>query len=461
MEMKSPIAGKVGALGAVVLALWAGLGSIGDVVHERQGRQRAAEQSVEDALAGAQLVLGPALERRCVEVWQAVEGSGKDRREVEKRREFVLTAWPHKLDVQGSAELEPRYRGLFKVNSYQAELKLAADWADAAALQPRAENVGGQLRCEAPTMSVALGDARGILSATVQLSGQPLPVQPGSLLAARSRGLHARLPELAASAPLHLDVALSLAGTRSLSWVPIAADTRVQLRSEWPHPSFGGRFLPLQRDVGDAGFEARWQISSLATSAQTDAARPVAWCEPNDGSTEGVVDGRRGACIDSFGVGFIDPVNGYVLSDRAVKYGMLFIGLTFVGVGLVELLRRLRVHPMQYLLVGCALTVFFLLLLSLSEHVPFGWAYLAASAACNALLGYYASHVLGGWRAGTVFGLLVAALYGVLYALLQLEQTALVLGALLLFAVLAAVMVATRRLDWYALAASWNTRPAA
>jgi len=149
-----------------------------------------------------------------------------------------------------------------------------------------------------------------------------------------------------------------------------------------------------------------------------------------------------------------------VLGDRATKYGVLFILLTFVGIGLVEVLRRVRVHPIQYLLVGCAMTLFFLLLVSLSEHVAFGWAYLTATAACTLLCSFYGTFVLRGWRAGVALGAALGALYGALYLLLQLEQTALLLGTLLLFAVLAGVMVATRRLDWYGLIEQLRTQPA-
>ena len=144
-------------------------------------------------------------------------------------------------------------------------------------------------------------------------------------------------------------------------------------------------------------------------------------------------------------------MNTYVLSDRATKYGLLFMALTFLGVALVEVQRRLRVHPLQYLLVGSALAVFFLLLVSLTEHLAFEWAYLCASSACTLLLGFYGSFVLQGWRAGLAFGAAIAALYGALFVLLQMEQNALVLGALLLFLVIAGVMVVTRKLDWYAL----------
>jgi len=142
-------------------------------------------------------------------------------------------------------------------------------------------------------------------------------------------------------------------------------------------------------------------------------------------------------------------------------FSLLFIVLTWVGVGLVEVLRRLRVHPMQYLLVGAALCSFFLLLVSLSEHLPFGWSYLAAATACVLLLGYYASHMLGGLARGLPLGLGIALLYGLLYVLLQLEQTALAVGSVALFLVLTAVMVLTRKVNWYGLTPAQRSTPPA
>ena len=186
---------------------------------------------------------------------------------------------------------------------------------------------------------------------------------------------------------------------------------------------------------------------------------------------------------------FVDPVNPYTLADRATKYGLLFIALTFVAVGLFELMgngphapplrgslppegaafsswggpatKRLRVHPVQYLLVGAALCSFFLLLVSLSEHLPFGWSYLAAATACVLLLGYYASHMLGGLTRGLPLGLGIALLYGLLYVLLQLEQTALAVGSVALFLVLTAVMVLTRKVNWYGLTPAQRSTPPA
>ena len=445
--MKFPLLGKTLAVGSVLLALTLALQSVGAIVSEREGRLREAERSVAESLASQQSLLGPVLLRRCDETWSAEQGEGKDRKRVTERRDFSLAATPATLDVSAKAAIETRHRGIFKVNGYSMRATMKARWADLATLEPIAQHAGSKLLCEAPVLFVAVGDTRGIRVATISVGGTALPVLPGTEHASHPRGFHAVIPVAtqAAGGALQAEVALDLVGTGDLAFAPVADTTRVDLASDWPHPSFGGRFLPNERAVTAQGFTASWQLSALATSAPQELVNGGAVCGLN-GASE-----AKARCIETFGVAFVDPVSAYVLSDRATKYGLLFIALTFVGVGLVEVLKRLRVHPVQYLLVGSALAVFFLLLVSLTEHIAFAWAYLAASAACTTLLTFYASFVLRGGRAGAVFGAAIAALYGALYLLLQMEQSALVLGSLLLFAVLGAVMVATRRVDWYAL----------
>ncbi len=298
---------------------------------------------------------------------------------------------------------------------------------------------------------------------------QPGPARRAAIRRTRAEGFSATLD-------------LELVGTERLSIVPLGSNTEVQLESGWPHPSFTGRFLPSEREVRKNGFTAQWRLSSLATTAQQDIAAGKPVCETDVGDSDSATAPPLGSgCADSFSVAFIDPVNPYSLADRATKYGVLFIALTFVAVGLFELMgngpntapqhrspppeggdfsswdgpamKTLRVHPVQYLLVGSALCSFFLLLLSLSEHLPFGTAYALAASACVLLLGYYASHILGNVRRGLPFGAGMALLYSLLYVLLQLEQTALVVGSIALFAVLALVMVLTRRVNWYGLTA--------
>jgi inner membrane protein len=316
------------------------------------------------------------------------------------------------------------------------------NWTSLDVLNPRAEHNQSTLRCDDVVLFAAVGDARGLRGVTLRTPTMPLDVLPGTPRDKLAKGFQATVPtNLWSDGTLSAELRFEMVGTRLLSFAPVAEQTQVSLRSDWPHPSFQGRFLPNEREISDSGFNASWRISSLATSAPRDVRADTAQ-------------------VEHFWVEFIDPVNAYLLADRATKYGVLFIGLTFLGVALTEVMRRARVHPVQYLLVGSALAIFFLLLVSLSEHMAFAWAYAGAAAACTGLLAFYGTHVLGGARAGLGFGAAVATLYGVLYVLLQQEQTALVLGSCLLFLALSAVMVLTRRVDWYRLVEHWRAAPA-
>lgn len=456
--MKHLVPAKAIAIFLIVCGLAFGLSRIAGIVAERSARQRDAELNVENSQAGRQTLLGPVLQRYCIEEWDAWEGTGKARKLTVAKRDFTLTVMPERLEVDADIGLDARYRGIFQVSTYLSTTRLHAAWPDLAMLEPAREQAGSRLRCGAPTLIVALSDARGIRSAKVVIDGKPLPLRPGTRHTDYPRGFNVPLPDVIAGATKDFtaDIDLELLGTGELSFAPVAGTTQVYVKSHWPHPSFGGRFLPVAREVRETGFEATWRVSSLATTAPADFLRGVPLCAGMVGQ------GRSGpdeTCVESFGLAFFNPVNPYVLSDRAIKYGMLFVALTFVAVAMMEILKRRRVHPVQYLLVGSALSIFFLLLLSLSEHLPFGWAYALASSACSVLLTVYASYVMGGWRAGLAFGVGVGGLYGALFVLLQREQSALVLGSLLLFAVLAAVMMTTRKLDWYGVVPQLRTEP--
>jgi inner membrane protein len=195
--------------------------------------------------------------------------------------------------------------------------------------------------------------------------------------------------------------------------------------------------------VGLGGFRACWEISSLASNAQA-------------GYREQVGHADRGG-MQRISVSLVDPVNIYSQVDRATMYGVLFVLLTFVAFFMFEFLKQLRIHPIQYGLVGLAIAIFFLLLLALSERIPFVAAYISAALSCVMLIGYYLRHVLGGWSRGAGFAAMLGALYAALYALLISEDDAMVLGAGLLFVILAAIMVLTRKVDWYRVSASAST----
>jgi len=451
--VKFPLMSKAMALAAVVLGLLWSLWSVQSIVQERQSRQAEAERSVASSLAGTQTLLGPVLSRVCTETW----GSGET-------KSTITRLQADQVKVDAKVEMTPRYRGMFKVNGYGMKALITAQWPDAALLTVAPDHPNGKVTCDAPKLAVALSDARGIRVAELHVNGQVSAIQSGSGMESYPRGFQSTLngDVWPASGPIAVVLDLELAGTKTLSVAPVANTTLVKLTADWPHPSFGGRFLPSERHVQDQGFDATWKVTSLASTAQQEWLKGAPLCPMMANGEQGTYAVRAGAtpgevtqtsCVESFGVDFMDPINSYVLSDRATKYGLLFIVLTFVGVGLVEVLRQLRVHPIQYLLVGAALSVFFFLLVSLSEHMAFAWAYLAASLACTCLLTFYGSFVLQGRRAGLMFGAGIAGLFGTLYALLQMEQTALVLGSVMLFLVLAVVMISTRQLDWYALMA--------
>jgi inner membrane protein len=303
---------------------------------------------------------------------------------------------------------------------------------------------------------------RGIIGTPrLRVDGIDVALEQG-LGAGDGTGVHARLRSPRAGGTLAFDSRLDfvLGGTESLALVPLGERNRFALSSTWPHPHFGGSFLPRTRSIDARGFRAEWEVSSLATAARAQYAAGKAVARAADPVQGGGRSGKevQAEGIDAVGVSLVDPVNVYSQADRASKYGILFVLLTFVGFFMFELIRQLPIHPIQYGLVGLALAIFFLLLVSLSEHIAFGWAYLLASIACIGLLGFYVGFVLRSRARGAGFAAMLAILYAVLYGLLASEDNALVLGSVLLFLILAAIMVVTRRVDWYQPAAGTPLR---
>jgi inner membrane protein len=429
-------------VGFLALALLVPLSMVRDTIHDRQRHRAAAVAGVAASHAGAQQVTGPVL----VVPWEEttpvahVDADG-GRRVEQRRRNGTWLYFPESSDLVAALRPDTRRRGLHEVRVYELAGTLSARFdVDIPAPPADGTRVIGR-----PWLAYGLSDVRGLAGApALRVQGAPTPLGQG-MGAFERRGIHARLAAPVAGRAWRLDATLEfvLGGTESLSLVPVADHARVVVDSTWPHPRFEGDFLPRARRVDADGFHAEWDVSSLASSAQVQFAAAMSGRSAEGGA------GPDG--LDAIGISLVDPVNPYVLADRASKYGVLFVLLTFGGFFLFETLRRLPIHPIQYLLVGLALAIFFLLLLALSEHFAFGWSYLAASAACIGLLAYYLAHVLRSARRGAGVAVALALLYAALYGLLVSEDNALVLGAGLLFAVLAATMVATRRVDWYAL----------
>jgi inner membrane protein len=415
-----------------------------DVIHERHRYRAEAVADVVRAYAGPQAFAGPVLTVPYTE-WASVlepDATGT-MRSVRKRVTRQWTFFPARLQVTGPLTPTVRRRGIYEVPLYtwRSDVRAGFDVTLPDDAAPDAQREIGT-----PTLSYGITDVRGIRGTPrLEVDGRALALREGHGVR-EAGGLHARLGSPGDVQRLRIGtrLALDLAGAESLAIVPLGTRNDVRLASTWPHPSFQGR-SPVESRIGDDGFAAQWQLASVATDVQREylAGRALAPLPATGERT-----------LDALGVVLADPVDAYSQADRATKYGLLFVLLTFVGFFMFELIRALPIHPIHYGLVGLAIAIFFLLLVSLSEHVAFGIAYALAAFACIGLIAFYLTAVLRSAARGLGFGAMLALLYAALYGLLISEDNALVLGAGLLFVILAAVMVATRHVDWYDVAAT-------
>ena len=420
---------KAVLIGVIVVLLLVPLAMLRSVVTERASLREQAYQRVAEGWGGDLTFGGPMI---IVPTERSVVVDDKARL---VRSDIYLLPSQLNVDVDVKLDAEPRYVGIYKVPVYLSTLRVQGEF-DFSALQPLLARPGvtylwSQSRLRLPLSSVA--SLRQIQQA--DLAGQHVklgPVAPGLY-----RGVEATLDlsELRNTPAASFDIAALVAGSRSVSMLPLGNETSVTVRSDWPHPSFQGTFLPVERKITEQGFEARWQVLDL-----NRAYRQV-W-------QEGEVDEAM-LMQSAFGVGLYQPVDIYQRGERAVKYAVLFIALTFLTFFAWEQVTRNRLHPVQYLLVGLALSMFYLLLIALSEHLAFLIAYLIAATALVLLIGTYIAGAMRSSRRGLVAGGAMGVVYGLLYMLVLSEDYSLLLGAIILFVALAAVMLATRRIDWY------------
>ena len=424
----------------LILLLLIPLFMVAALISERENRARGVRAEVGRTWGPEQRLLGPFL---MVPYTIRVETVQADKRvETIHERRAVFT--PEALQVAGRIEAKTLRRSIFDVPVYAAQLKLTGRFAT-----PRISDVAAEVaavRWRDAILVLGLTGVSGlkdaavlkITGATDVLFAPSVGYPAGSLT-----GIHARLADAGASvqadpdkppAPFAYTIDLAFNGSVSLDVAPVARETRVALASNWPHPSFAGAFLPDERQVTKAGFTASWKVPHLARSV------PEAWSLAEAG-----ID-RLGAY--AFGVRMIEPVDFYSLVNRAAKYGLMFLTLAFMAVFCLELLSGHAVHPVQYLFTGIALVYFYVLLLSFAEHIGFTGAYVIASLATGSMLATYIGAVLASRRTGLIMFAVFAVTYLLLYLILQLEDYALLAGALLGFVALTVVMFVTRRVNW-------------
>ncbi|WP_285419269.1 cell envelope integrity protein CreD [Pseudomonas sp. efr-133-TYG-5] len=440
--MNKNLISKLGAIALLILLLLVPLLMIDGMIDERQQLRDGVLEDIARSSSASQQLSGPVLVvpyRKTLHVWKTNEKTNKRYEELSETR-GRLYFLPERFELDGQVQTELRARGIYEARLFHADNRISGHFSLPAQLGIKEDFADYQF--DAPFLAVGISDIRGIENVLkLELGSQRLDFVPGTQVAWLGEGVRVTLPLLDTSKATELPFGfdLRLQGTGSLRVVPVGKTSSVNLAANWPHPSFIGNFLPAKRDINEQGFTADWQTSFFSTNLQEAMNRCVS----------GECAGFNGR---SFGVSFIDPVDQYLKSDRAIKYALLFIVLTFAGFFLFEVLKSLAVHPVQYALVGVALALFYLLLLSLSEHIGFALAYLLSASGCVLLIGFYVCHVLRSVRHGVSFSAGLAALYGLLYGLLSAEDYALLMGSLLLFGLLGVFMMLTRKLDWYTLA---------
>jgi inner membrane protein len=432
--------GRLAIMALLTLFLMVPMTMVDSLVGERSTRRDEAVKEVGESWGGPQTVSGPVLVVPYTQTW--IDESGRAQ-SASGRAHFL----PAELRIDAVVDTQSRRRGIFDVVVYTTKLKVEGRFVrpDFGWLSPTPTDI----RWADAIVTAGVSDPRALTRkaslAMPTTTGGSVPFVGGIVdVGLFNAGIRAPAPGLdtiKAGVDVPFAFTLELNGTRDIRFLPASEETTVNLSSTWPHASFVGARLPQPRTTGSGGFTAEWHVPDFGrpypsrwTSGEMNREKLVAQAE---GST--------------FGVNLSRPVDVYQQAERAVKYAVLFIVLTFLVFFLWELFRVALLHPMQYVFVGFALCVFYLLLLSLSEHVGFDVAYGTSAAVTTLLISGYAGAVLNGWRQGSSVAGALLVLYGFLYLLLRLEDYALLAGSIALFLVLAGVMFLTRRMNWYQL----------
>ncbi|MDU9109796.1 cell envelope integrity protein CreD [Klebsiella pneumoniae] len=436
--LKSPLFWKITTLIGCIVLLSLPLMMVRELINERADYRNEVVDAIEQSTSGSQKLAGPLIAIPITETLTRME----NQKEVNYQRSWVYYWLPESLAVAGKQTVESRRVGIYSGQVWHNVLQIKASFDPLRLAALRKTNIVlGQ-----PRLVVSVGDARGIGAIHApEVNGNVLSVEPGLGISGDGAGIHMPMPALAEdNKPLEIAFSLDLNGTGEFSLVPLGRNSELQLTSNWPHPGFLGSFLPTQREVSAAGYRAHWQSSWFANDMGSyfKDDMEIPWSR-----------------LPAFSADVMSLADQYQLTDRATKYAILLIGLTFMAFFVFESLTRRPLHPMQYLLVGLSLVLFYLVPLALSEHIGFTAAWLAASLSGAVMNGIYLQAVLRGWRNSLLFVAALLLLDGVMWFLLHSEDSALLLGTGVLALALSVLMFLTRRVDWYALSLPKGTVP--
>lgn len=419
----------------IIIILLIPIFMIQSLINDRQNYRREAVADIYKSWSGEQLVGGPVL-TVLADKWI------KDEKGIDILTHRTYNLLPDSLSIEAEMVPEKRYRGIYEVVVYQSRLKISADiYAD------RLKNIIQQdspAKLTSAFISFNISDPKGINhSVNMAINNKSYEVipglKPGDVFI---NGFHSNIQPIDLAGNLHFDVALQLKGSETLQFLPLGKTTSVNIKSNWNNPGFIGEFLPDARKVEASGFNAVWNVNHFNRQFPQD------WI-----STKNESPFPQYVFSSKFGVGLLTPVDEYQKNTRTSKYGLIIILLTFISFFLIEIFSKKVIHPIQYLLVGLALIIFYSLLLAISEYLLFQYSYLIASVLTISLISLYVSSIFNGRKYGLMISGLLVLFYGFMFVILQLQDLSLMLGSLALFIILASVMFITRRLNWYNLMA--------
>ena len=446
--MKLFFAGLVAAILIVPLML------VYALVWDRQNQAQTAQTSIVEGWGGAQTIAGPVLtvpftttER------QTVNENGTDvTRTVELDRTLYVS--PESNEVRTNMDPEERQKSIYRTVLFDADVSGEASFS----LPPDLERFGvdpGALQWDKAQLRLGISDARGLTDGgKLTVNGEAVRLRPGEGPASTNGQGFFAFVDWNGEGTLVLSYSFGLRGSQSLSLVPRGGRTSWSVESSWSSPNYHGDFLPDEKDQTAEGFKASWVVDKLALGqppvSTSDYGAPT--IDYSAGRNEYIspveVAGDVSGQSKAISVDLIETVNLYSKVDRAVKYGFLFIGFTFLAYLLFDIVGGARVAAAEYLLTGAGLVLFFVMLLAFAEVIGFSMAYVVASAAIIGLLSAYSAAVLKSWKRARFMGALLVGLYALLFVLLNLEGLSLLIGSVMLFIALAGVMYATRNIDW-------------
>ncbi len=436
-----PLLGKSLVIGGLILLLLVPIANVENLVSERVGMRQEAADRVAASWGGAQTTAGVLLaipvETTRVVIEQSAAGRETQRKEVTRNVLYVL---PDTLNV--SADVKPYYRsvGLYQTPVYEARVDVTGHFMSSDFAHLLQAREGREVRWTEARLLVLNSESRALRGVDdLWVAGESPQVAADAY--AGSAGISAAVPALALreEAVIPFRLKLTLAGSSQLTFLPLARKASIALTSTWPHPKYMGAPAPLDSQISEKGFSARWSVLEINRNFGQS------WY---DSFVHDDLKAEAAFATSGVGATFYEPVDVYQRNYRAVHYAALLILITFLSFFLWENLSGSAIHAMQYLMVGLALALFYLLLLALSEHLAFDLAYGISAAALVALITLYLTGVLGRVKLALGAGAGLATLYALLYWILRSEDYSLLMGALLLFGVLAILMTTTRRVDW-------------